>query len=86
MGAKLPQPTARLIVRLQRVARVLDRAAASIDATSNPQGYARARAHANVVWQAVGRLEDLALIIEEMAPQFDPRRAIPDDDDDERTP
>jgi hypothetical protein len=84
-GHKLPQPTAILIRRVRRTAQYLDALAARIDAR-DPNAYAVARAHANTCWQAVGRLEDLAELVDELAPPFgepvtDPGRAEPDDDD-----
>lgn len=57
MGEKRPQPTAVLLKRLQRLARVLD---AEEKCFHTPESKARFRAWANTCWQAAARLEELS--------------------------
>lgn len=55
MGDKAPHPTTVLIARLRRAAVAFDQlAAAGTNGTAE-----KWRAHANVCWQAAGRLEEL---------------------------
>lgn len=68
MTRRIPPPTRGLIQRLRRVAVTLDRASAAIDRTRDPVRYARARDHFHAVWSAIGRLEELAAAVEELAP------------------
>jgi len=58
MNDKIPQPTAVLVKRLQRVATWLDQMA-EVD-TLTEQGRAQRKARANTCWQAAARLEDLS--------------------------
>jgi hypothetical protein len=57
---KLPQPTAVLIKRLRRAAKAFDECALGRSQGTILLGSAeKYRAHANVCWQAAGRLEEL---------------------------
>lgn len=58
MGDKVPQTTVMLIKRMRRVARFLDRLAATADAGVTQ---IRLRAHANTCHQAAGRLDDFLI-------------------------
>lgn len=62
---RLPPPTENLIARLQAAGRYLDHLA---DTAIDDMAHAVARANANTVWHAVDRLEELAELVEELAP------------------
>jgi hypothetical protein len=65
----LPTATHQTLVRLRFVARTLDRAAARMRLDSDAEGIVRMMA--GNVWHAIDRIEDLAMIVEELAPPPD---------------
>jgi hypothetical protein len=69
MGNTLPPPTLALIRELRRVARLLDFTAQQIDpAQLRGETFMRARGYAHTCWTAAARLEQLALVVEELTP------------------
>lgn len=62
MSEKLPQPTDRLVHRLQRIAKWLDAGGAGHYSDSAQQTAAN-KARANTCWQCAGRLEELEELI-----------------------
>jgi len=63
----IPEPTRDLVKRLKKTALLLDAVAAQ---TTNQKTYTAANDAANTIWIAIGRIEDLATTIEDMAPTF----------------
>jgi hypothetical protein len=60
MTERLPPPTGRLVARLRRHARKLERAAPRQGNHKVAVTAVQLRALANLCWQSAGRLEDLA--------------------------
>jgi hypothetical protein len=66
MSAKRPQPTAVLVKRLLRLAKVLDKEARCFH---TPENAARFRAWSNTCWQAAARLEELVYLSNDIQPE-----------------
>jgi len=64
----LPEPTYELLQRLKRAALLLDALAAQ---AKGDRAFRAANDAANTVWCAMRRIEDLAGVVEDMAPAFD---------------
>jgi hypothetical protein len=64
----LPEPTHDLLRKLRRTAVFLDTVAAH---AKTDRAYDAAHDAANTIWVAIHRIEDLAGIVEDMAPTFD---------------
>ena len=63
----LPEPTRVLLVQMRFVARTFDRVTARLDGRHDAADIARLSAR--TVWQAINRIEDLARLVEELAPR-----------------
>jgi hypothetical protein len=63
----IPEPTHDLLVRLRRTAVLLD--AVAVQAKSD-RAYQAANDAANTIWLAIHRIENLAAVVEDMAPTF----------------
>jgi len=70
----IPEPTRALVLRLRRVAVLLDTIA--VDAAISTKARAQAETSAAVVWDGVRRLEDLAGVVEDLAPMV--ARVVPE--------
>lgn len=67
--ARLPAPTTQLLIRLQDVVELLDALAARTP--PNKKAHAVARTSAQTVRLAIDRLEDFAILVEDLAPPED---------------
>ena len=74
--SKLPGPTVELIRSMRHVGEILDATAGTMEThiKRHPQAVACARVCAATCYQAAHRIEELATLVEEIAPIVDPRK------------
>ena len=74
--AKLPRPTVELIRSMQNVGEILDATAVEMEKQLHraPRAVACARVCAATCYQAAHRIQELATLVEEIAPIVDTRK------------